>query len=176
MRLVVSAGLALLAGCDAGIFGPDHEMAITTDRAEYTAGRVGGGDGYQRYGFTLVARFENLASDTLYLGRCYPESTGPRYGVGVSADSVGAAYNHPWACVGHDQQFAVEPGGTRTDTLELGGTRSWDDTTGEPLGGALEGEFWLQYDVRLCPGACPDRVEGRLGRSNTFTVRLAPES
>ncbi len=76
-----------------------------------------------------------------------------------------------WACVGHENQIVVEPGGARVDTLRIRGPDSWDGRTGVPSG-SLEGSFRLAYQA----GSCRDVFRCLLPRearsSNEFEVRV----
>ena len=155
------------------VFQPDAGGgALRTDRAEYVALRVTGSGASTIYSFTVVATFENATDSTLYLARCYPGTPYPIYYVELLSSNASSesAFSPGWACVGHEQQFAVAPGTVRTDTLHLFGPRAFDGNTGQPFG-QLEGVMRLQYEVQGCPGdgACrlPD-IDG----SNSFRVSL----
>ena len=105
------AGPALLAQVSSPL-----RVDQTTYRASCTQGK---GEGCT-YGFTLIARYENPTTDTLYLGRCTPEDRTPVYGIMVASDSTeDAAYNPVWACVGHDYPIVIAPHRTRVDTLKI---------------------------------------------------------
>jgi hypothetical protein len=154
---------------------------FTTDSTAYTARPARQAGDTTEYAFTVVTRLENRGDVPIYLGRCYPNSPEPIYGV-QRLDTTAApqrmrdraAYDPIWACVGHDYPFEVPPGTARVDTLRLTGPNAWDGVTHEGLG-HLEGRFRLAYRV----GACPPR-SGRCARpdalwyTNAFTVRLQP--
>jgi hypothetical protein len=153
-------------------------QALTTDSVEYVA-RSARASSPASYSFRIIARFENRTDKSVFLGRCYPNSPGPVYGL-ESLDAPhtdtnpqsGAAYSPMWACVGHDRQIEVLPTATRTDTLRISGPNTWDGRTQQPFG-VLEGRFRLLYFVRLCPGDMPCAVADHMEYSNVFMVRLS---
>ena len=149
------------------------EGNFTTDRSVYTATTEQTG-GYARFTFQLVARFTNTTSETVYLSRCYPNSASPTFGVELleqGTDTWGSAYNMAWACVGHDEQFAVAPGATRTDTFEIGGPNAFDGYTKRPFG-VLTGRMRLVYSVQGCRGDGACRLTTSIGESTPFEVRV----
>lgn len=153
-------------GCSEAL-GPDGSVAIQTDQSSYRATYINGEGAYRQYGFELVAKYTNHTKKTVYLDRCSPDSDTPMYGVrGVGFES---AYNGAWACVGHDRQFRIEPGESRTDTLHISGPTMW--SAGVPHG-KLEGVFELGYGVRLCPGECQDAAPEEASISNQFEVEM----
>lgn len=130
---------------------------------------------YKVYKFTVVTRYTNPTSSTIYLERCYPASPIPIYGVLLvsPADSV-SAYSPAWACVGHEHQIGVPPGATRVDTLELTGPNAFDNHTFVGLG-VLEGRMRLGFSPMSCSDIndrCPINVDS-LRYSNEFTVQIA---
>lgn len=154
---------------------PVHEgRTIRTDATRYTATRraelippvVG-------YEFTLVATFFNPTAASLYLGRCSHDSPGPLYGITLvePQDPEGAGYDPAWACGAHDEQFEIDPGESRVDTLRLQGPAGWDGVTKEGIG-VVEGTFRLRYDVRTARGADAPRAADSLRVSNIFEVRI----
>ena len=146
---------------------------FTLDRDVYTASRVE--DGYARYQFRLVANFTNTTDEPVYLGRCYPDSPTPTYGVrflGQAVDSWGSAYDAAWACVGHDRQIEVLPGATRTDTFEIIGPNAFDGVSGRGFG-VLAGRMRLEYRVQSCRGDGACALTTTLGHSTPFEVRIA---
>ena len=153
-----------------------EEAALRVDRDRYVAARVGGEGRQLRYGFQVIARFENRSARTLYLARCYPDSPTPIYGVRLvdGTDRWGSAYDGAWACVGHDEQIEVRPGAARTDTLQLIGPGAFDGRTGEAFG-TLVGRMRLVYEVQSCRGDGACRLDRRAGESGTFTVELSPQ-
>lgn len=156
-------------------FGPPPDRAsepVQTDRTRYTATPTGdAAPGFVEYEFTIVATFTNPTDDTVYLGRCFPDSPGPVYGVDLVSpeDEWGAAYSRFWGCVGHDQQFAVAPGAARVDTLRISGPTAWQ---GGAYLGLLEGLFRLRYSVRTGPGDGAPEAPDDLESSNVFEVRI----
>lgn len=185
MRAFRVAALILVStalGCRGNPAVPDEDhntsaerVPLQTDRQEYVATLVEENGLYSRYGFTLVVEYQNLSNETLWLGRCYPDSETPIYGV-EAIDAQEAAYSAAWACVGHDRQFAVPPGGSRVDVLEIRGPNAWGGCTAQGCDeghhGTLEGRFRLLYDVHLCPGDCYAPAPDDLRVSNEFVVRL----
>ena len=170
--LLVSVACSGVAGPEAAA-GPDSGT-FTTDAAAYTAKASGSLLGNPIYSVTVVARFTNPGTSTIYLARCYPDSPTPIYGVALvgQTDSWGAAYNPAWACVGHDKQIAVRPGETRVDTLKLTGPNAFEGSTNKGFG-VTAGRFKLTYGTQSCTGdgECPLRDES-LNSSNEFTIRL----
>lgn len=168
---------ALAAACGDDPFGPLSEQAneaVRTDRDRYVAARVPGSSApFDQYEFTLVATFTNPTAATLYLGRCYPDSPGPMYGIELvqPENPDGAAYDAAWACVGHQRQFAIPPGRSRVDTLRVRGPGSWDGATHDHLG-VLEGLFRILYVVRTEPGDGAPAAPREVRASNVFEVRL----
>ncbi|MEM1271263.1 MAG: hypothetical protein AAGI08_14570 [Bacteroidota bacterium] len=147
---------------------------IQTDKAVYTAEPVGAGD-REVYAFDLTATFENTTAQTVYLGRCFPDTPMPIYRLEVlgEADGQQAAYDAVWACVDHGEAFAIAPGATRVDTFRIAGPNAWPDGSDEGIG-VLEGEFRLSYDARTCPEEVGCALPAGQARSNVFDVRLAP--
>ena len=147
------------------------EGALRTDQSSYTAVSISGEPPVGgRYAFQVIATFENRLPRTLYLARCYPDSRLPVFGVVMEPDG-GSAFDQVWACVGHDQQIAVRPGETRTDTLYIQGPNGWDGRTGVPFG-LLEGRMRIQYYPQSCRGDGECRVGAFV--SAPFTVQLEP--
>ncbi len=170
-RLLLLLMVAAL-GCE-DVTGPERGAEpIQTDALHYLASYVNGEGTYRQYGFTVVAVFRNTTDQTLYLGRCFPDSPGPLYGVTLADGSGGeVGYNPGWACVGHDRQFAIAPGEARTDTLQVEGPNSWDGHTGQAFG-QLEGRFRLFYEAQTCPGDGACSLPYDYARSNAFDVSL----
>ncbi len=165
---------ALAAACVLDATGPRRRgEPIQTDRLAYVATYRQGAGAYRRYGFALVSTIRNPTGQTLYLGRCFEDSPQPLYEVELpgATDPLASGYFLPWACVGHDRQFELPPGASRTDTLDIVGPTAWDGHTGVPLG-ALEGRFRLRYDVRTAPADGADLAPDSLARSNLFDVTL----
>ena len=150
---------------------------LQTDQLEYVA--VPGNDNgrYTQYGFTVEVVYTNTSDAPVWLGRCYPDSKTPVYGV-ESIDADESAYDAAWACVGHDEQFRVDPDESRTDVIRIQGPNAWGGCTAEGCmeddepHGTLEGRFRLRYDVKLCPDDCFEPVPPELSRSNEFIVRV----
>jgi len=174
LMTLLAASLTATACSDLG-FGPGwDDPQIVTDQASYTARVIEENGTWTQYGFTLVARFTNKTKDDLYLGRCFPDTPIPIYGVKSVDDPEGwgAGYSFAWACVG-ENGFLIEPGESRVDTLQMHGPNAWSGKTGEPYG-VLEGRFRLVYSVRYCLD-CRDRPPEELRVSNVFRVTLADE-
>jgi hypothetical protein len=170
----VAAAVALLAvgGCHATESfenpGPPPNMAIATDRTDYAAQRIDGA--LHRYRFTVISRFQNRTATPLYLGRCFPNSPQPLFGVQLaSPGTTESGYEQVWGCVGHEAQFAVLPGATRTDTLVIEGPNAFP--SGSLIGrGVTSGLFRLYYDVRLAPGDGAPQAPSSWSQSNAFVV------
>lgn len=168
--------MMLAAGCALNVSGPDGGTALATDRASYTATYERGTGSYSEYGFTIVARFTNTGRNPVYLGRCYPTSPQPIFGVTLVGEDAThrSAFNGTWACVGHSQQFLIAPGDVRVDTLHISGPNGFNGITGQPYG-TLSGRMRLSYEVAACPGdggctpAAPERAY-----SNEFEVTQLP--
>jgi hypothetical protein len=172
---IASVGCILVASCDTPTeplrdLGPVPDGAFTTDATGYVARRIYGSGDASIYRFTLISRFENRGAVSLYLGRCFPNSPQPLFTV-VLADSPSKAsgFEQFWACVGHDKQFEILPGGVRIDTLQVVGPNAFDGRTQKPFG-PTEGQFRLYFDVRLTlgDGAMPAPESIRV--SNAFVV------
>ncbi len=169
--LALPASVALAVGC----LSPETSPArLQTDSNEYLAVLQRADGPVRILGFLVVAQFANQGDTPLFLARCYPGSPGPIFTVEVleTGDAWGAAYGAVWACVGHDEQFLVQPGETRTDTLQLAGPHVYDGITRQSRG-ALSGRMRLRYSVQRCTGdgACLLR-EGI--PSNVFSVGVGP--
>lgn len=147
--------------------GPVPPGAFTTDTTGYLAYRLP--ESLPRYQFRIISRFENRTASTLYLGRCFPNSPQPLFTV-FNTDPVGNGYGQIWACVGHDQQFAIRTGEVRVDTLLVDGPNEFEYGTNTPIG-VTEGDFRLYYDVRLAAGDGAPTAPDSLKVSNVFRVR-----
>lgn len=152
---------------------PPPPGVFTTNSTSYEARLVD--SVYRVYRFTVITRYTNTTSSTLYLERCYPTSPIPIYGVLLvsPADSV-SAYSPAWACVGHEHQIGVPAGATRVDTLELTGPNAFDSHTFVGLG-VLEGTMRLGFSPMTCSDintVCPINIDS-LRYSNEFTVHIA---
>ena len=173
---IVCAIAVLLSACNgttepAANLGPARFVAFTTDASGYVARRI---DESSRpiYQFTLISRFENRGPAVVYLGRCGPTSPQPLFSVGTASPSTAeSAYSQLWACVGHDRQFEIRPGHSRTDTLRVQGPNIFRN--GSIIGsGITEGSFQLYFDVRLArDGRELAPIEMRL--SKPFIVRTS---
>jgi hypothetical protein len=164
---------AALTGLGCGSFtGPLSRVpdgAFTTDAASYVARPVS--PGTARYEFDVATRFENRTRVTLYLGRCYPDSPQPMFGVElVEPAGRESGYSMFWACVGHDRQFVVRPGEVRIDTLHIAGPNMFDGATQQPIG-VTEGVFRLSFDVRTAPDYPVTAAPLDVAVSNEFVVR-----
>lgn len=154
--------------------GPVPNGPFTTDVTGYIARLVPGSAPQTQYRFTVISRYENRGSVSLYLGRCFPTSPQPLWSVGLADTSeTGFAYVQIWACVGHDQQFELAPGAVRVDTLQILGPNAFDHNTHQPLNGITNGQFCLYYDVRLAPGDGAASAPMSVRLSNAFVVRTS---
>jgi hypothetical protein len=147
---------------------------LRIDRTEYVATPAEGEAQARRYGFTLIARYENRTRGVLYLARCNPRDSSPIYGIEPVDSTQESAYDEAWACVGHDYPITVAPGAIRVDTLRIAGPNASDYKTNAPLG-ILEGEFRLMYQVGTCTrqGSALCLLPLAARRSSAFRVRLA---
>jgi hypothetical protein len=173
--LGLGAIILIVHGCELADPAPDAASLIT-DRTVYVARYISGEAPYQRYGFRVVARFENRTGQTLHLLRCHPDSPRPIYQVELLDDSDGgaSAYNGMWACAGHGHPIVVRSGEVRVDTLDLQGPNLFDGRSGE-LYGTLAGRMQIAYLVGCAPvGEC--EVDSAVGRSNDFTVQVELQS
>lgn len=165
LRARMSPLAALLLACGDAL-GPG-DGSLTTDSQRYVA-TDDDENAPPRYSFTIITQFTNTASDTVYLGRCMPDSPGPLFSVELVAPSndEGSAFSMAWACVGHHLQLAVAPGAVRVDTLRLTGPSAYE---GSRAMGVLEGTHRLRFLVQSCrgDGAC---IRDDMGVSNTFVV------
>ncbi len=153
---------------------------LVTDATAYTAVPIVGEGAlvHKRYHFPILTTFTNRSADTVFLGRCFPDSKQPMFTV-VGVDSATAfdyrtepAYSAPWACVGHDRQIEVAPGQVRVDTLNIEGPNSFSGSTGL-ASGILEGTFRLYFVAHKGRDERSPRLPFAQLTSNPFTVRLA---
>lgn len=170
-RPALLAALAL-AGCTSTILPAGDGTLLGTDRSEYVATHQGGEGAYRRYGFTLVARFENRSGAPVYLNRCSPDSRTAVWGVELADGRSGdSGYDGVWACVGNVEPIVVRPGEARADTLLVLGPNSWNGLTLEPRG-VMEGRFRLVYDASSCRGDRDCRLPREMRSSDVFRVRV----
>lgn len=175
-RIVAMVGVVFAMACNSSTASDRTPIVggmLLTDHGSYVARRISP-DSPARYQFTIVARFENRSAITLYLGRCYPDSPQPMFGVGFAASVEQSAYDPVWGCVGHDKQFEMIPGSVRVDTFQISGPNEFDGYTNTPIG-VLEGTYRLRFDVRLAKGDGAPEAPDSLRLSNTFDVRISQE-
>lgn len=175
-----AVAMLTLAACAAdSAFGPPIERGnemIQTDALEYVATLRGGSGAHKRYGVKIVATFTNRTEMPLWLERCFPTSPQPMYNISIDEQQNGAdfskmpMYSYAHACVGHDQQFRVEPGAQRTDTLDVSGPNTWQND--KPLGRS-DGRMRISYIVSTCRGDLPCPLVGFETRSHPFDMRIA---
>ncbi len=163
----------MIFGCSTST-APGAPPTISTDAGQYVARPSGGSGTYQLYSFRLIATYRNERSDTVFLANCFPNVPTPTYGVVLAngSRSTTVGYNPTYACVGHDQQIAVPPGQSHTDTLIVQGPNMWDGKTGIPFG-IMEGRFTLLYQAQTCRGDGMCRLPESFGLSNPFEVTIA---
>lgn len=170
-RAVVGIALSLF-GCDADEItnlGAVPDVAFSTDATGYVAVPID--PPTNRHQFTVITRFQNRGTAPVYLGRCYPNSTQPMYGVVLANGEGESAYAQVWACVGHNQQFMMMPGQTRIDTLTIAGPNSFP--SGSPTGfGQTSGHFRVLMDVRLALGDGAKQAPDSVRLSNEFVVTV----
>ena len=148
--------------------GPVPDGPFTTDATGYVAYRLVGD--LRRYQFRIIARFQNRGASTLYLDRCFPDSPQPKFTIWNTAP-VASGYSQTWACVGHNRQFAIQPGQVRVDTFAVEGPNAFQGSTN--VGGVTEGDFRLYYEVRLGVGEDAPDAPDSMKLSNTFRVRTS---
>jgi hypothetical protein len=148
---------------------------IQTDSVRYAA-RTSSGEGiWREFGFRVVSTFTNTRPDTIYLGRCFPDSQGPMYAVEVmdSSDYWGAAYDPVWDCVGVDSPIPVPPAATRVDTFDIRGPYvRQGGSVGTPYG-VFTGTMRLRLPIQTCPAEIGCLVPLAERVSNQFLVELA---
>lgn len=170
--LVISA-LSLGCGTPTGPtnpLGPASAGFLTTDATTYQATAFETVWDQPRYVFQVIATFHNRLAVPVYLGRCYPDTPHPIYGVeAVDAEGSRSGYDPAWACVGHDRPIEVAAGATRVDTLRIEGPTAFDGRTHEPIGRVV-GRFRLVYDVWLGKDEGASRAPNLIRASNAFVV------
>ncbi len=153
--------------------GPVPDGALMTDATGYVAQQIAGTAQPTEYRFTVITRFENRSAAPVYLGRCYPTSPQPVYGItAADGSAIESAYDPNWACVGHDHQFEILPGAVRVDTFLVQGPNGFDENTQRALG-VTGGVFRLSLSVASARGDGAPAAPGALGVSNAFTVRTS---
>jgi hypothetical protein len=152
---------------------------LVTNAISYRAERMIGEGAlvHRRYHFPIISTFTNRSANTVYLPRCNHDSRQPLFTV-VGMDSAtafdlktGPAYATDWACAGV-KPFALGPGESRVDTLEITGPNSWSLPTGEAHG-VLEGTFRLYFPARRGSDVRSGFLPFAQLTSNPFTVRIA---
>ena len=175
--IAAAVSLVVLAACSSATEPPNDQTApppgvFTTDAVSYLAMPMSPST-LERYSLRVITHYTNPTSATIYLETCFPGNTSPVYGVQLTspADTLGAAYDPVWACVGHDKQIAVAPGATRVDSLTLMGPNAFDGVTHKGFG-VLNGRFRLVFGPQSCTGdgQCP-RTADALRYSNEFAVQ-----
>lgn len=176
--VLVTIGLGLVLTSCSGVteprpdLGPVPDRVFMTDATGYVAHRIPNSGALVRYRFTVITRYANRGTVSVFLGRCFPTSPQPLFSVVAADSSVRSGYEYVWACVGHDKQFELPPGALRTDTLQVEGPNMFDNGTNTGIG-ATSGRFKLYFAVGSAPGdgasngAIPTRF------SNEFIVRTA---
>ena len=170
--LYVAAVLALAgSGCRSVTDPGEGAVVMRRDKVGYTARILAGAGTFTRYGFTAVVTTRNLGRQAVYLSRCYPDTPVPIHGVELVDGDPGrqSAYDALWACVGHENQFELRPGESRTDVLLIQGPNAWE-SGGEPIG-TLTGRMRVTYEVRRCRESSPCALPVRVA-SNTFQVTV----
>lgn len=168
--LAAAVGATLLACHEA----PTEPVAVALqlDRDTYVAVPIETTATYGvRYGFRLIARYQNRTGASIYFERCRETESSPIYSIptadGVSQSGWGAA----WACPSVPV-LEFPPGAVRTDSLLFQGPTAYDGITHEPLG-VLIGSFRLRYETRNCADETPRCYQaGPRVESGPFEVRL----
>src|SRR5512143_1276091 len=152
---------------------PQVASPLQVDHDGYRAACIEGKGVDCRFGFTLIATYENRTSDTDYVSRCGPRDKTPKYSIEPFPDTTQrTAYARMWACVAHDFPIVTPPHTVRVDTLRIEGPNAWDGRTYAPLG-ILQGQFRLIYEVRPCrQGRANCSVQPEYRWSQTFRVHL----
>lgn len=169
--VLIACGTAVLTSCRSST-DPHSDLApgdaLTTDSTAYHAELINAE--YHRYRFTVISRFDNVSDTAVFIGRCFPTSPGPTFGVFLTSPAGGeSGYDPVWGCVGHDQQFEVLPGAVRYDTLVVEGPNAYP--SGSTVGiGRTSGTFRLWLDVRTARGDGAPRAYFGLSLSNAFVV------
>ena len=181
MARMIAIGMvcvSLLPGGCSGVtdplpdLGPVPDGVFMTDATGYVARRIPDSGTVPRYRFTVITRYENRGTASLFLGRCFPTSPQPVFSVVAAGSSVRSGYEYVWACVGHDKQFEVPPSAVRVDTLHVEGPNTFDGVTHQAIG-VTSGRFKLLFTVGLVAG---DGVPGAplpVRLSNEFLVRTS---
>lgn len=137
---------------------------LCTDLNEYIAVYEGGEGAYSRYGFTLIAHYENRLLVPVFIERCGFYSV-----MRIQGEEPGySGYNAVSACAG-SPGIPIFPGEVKTTTLEITGPNSWQ--SGRAMG-ELEGEFQLVYEINRCPEEVGCELEEEYRVSNVFNVRV----
>lgn len=171
--LVIVLACSALGGCTHESVGPsleDSAQVIQTDQMAYRADVRRAVGEFTEYDFQVTVTYRNESSSNVHLSRCSDTET-PMYGVEFVEDSDrGSAYDPAWSCDGDDFDLVIEPGKSRTDTLDLRGPNVREGRNRSPVG-ALEGQFRIVYPVLVCADcAGPSNIVHH--ESNTFTVTL----
>lgn len=175
-RFAIAVAAGMLLSCssatDPALEAELRSGHFTTDATEYRARRIERIGQISRFRFTVVTSFQNRTTAPLYLGRCFPNSSGPEFSAFAADLSTESAYAQISACVGHDQQFEILPGAIRIDTLQVDGPNSFSSITNESSG-ITEGAFRLYLDVRTARGDGAPLASEAERRSNRFMVSIA---
>jgi hypothetical protein len=170
-----ACGVALLVlGC-ASITGTgSSHLTVTTDKSVYEAQCLSGDAACRTYGFTLIARIENVGPRAVYFGVCSPRSRATLFGISMAdaGSSSESAYNPVWACVGVGSQPEFRPGSVRVDTVRILGPTSVSHLGG--IRGALTGRMRIGFAVQGCQGDGACRLNAA-AVSNPFEVVLAKQ-
>lgn len=145
-------------------------LELRTDASGYLAlpgPRVGD---VRTYELTVVARFTNGTTRTVFLERCFAETEYPIYSVELTTGSEVAAYNPNWSCP-RGASFVVEPDETLEVVVPLIAPHLFDQ--GQAIG-VFAGQFRLGFSWWSCPDEgeqCPEGAGG-VTRSNEFTITV----
>ena len=151
--------------------GPATMGALETNATSYVAAPITAG--VFDYGVTVQVKLRNTGEEILRISRCLPTTAHPPYWV-EKAPEGDAAWSPNLECAPQGPTIAdLRPGEERTDTLQL--RAPWLKTfNGQPVG-AIEGQFYLVYETRVCrsisvTGVCSPVNAVQYARSNHFRV------
>ena len=141
--LVFALGSTLSCGSASEPLDPGNGL-LTTDASSYVARLTGPGS----YSLRIITRYANPSDTAIRLGRCYPDTPYPMYGVKLVSpeNPQGSAWNPNWGCVGlrDDQLLLVPPHMERVDTFNMIAPNTWDGITHQHYG-ELSGRFRIVY-------------------------------
>ncbi|MBX3173132.1 MAG: hypothetical protein KF709_01855 [Gemmatimonadaceae bacterium] len=161
-RLLLPLVVASVACADAAV-GVPGRVRLETNSPDYHAepGEIIGGS--QQYVIEMVVGVTNDTGRPIELQSCADVGNTPRLAVSMAAiaNDWASAYENISGCE-NPSHLPLAVGESRVDRIELIGPRTFDSSTGDPLGN-LEGWMRLAY-----------YADGLVIWSNAFEVRLRP--